>query len=108
MRGYLAGSGWKEYQKSGTVCGIPLPSGLRNADQLPEPIFTPSTKAEAGHDENIAFDAPWPRLIGQDLADRVRDLSLALYRRGRELAPGAGHHRWPTPSSSSACCRTAS
>jgi phosphoribosylaminoimidazole-succinocarboxamide synthase len=85
VRGYLAGSGLKEYAQSGTVCGIPLPSGLRNADQLPEPIFTPSTKAEEGHDENIDF-AAMARLIGQDLAVRVRDLSLALYRRGRELA----------------------
>jgi phosphoribosylaminoimidazole-succinocarboxamide synthase len=85
VRGYLAGSGLKEYVRSGTVCGIPLPAGLRNADQLPEPIFTPSTKAEEGHDENIDFTA-MAALIGQDLATRVRDLSLALYRRGRELA----------------------
>ena len=85
VRGYLAGSGLKEYEKSGTVCGIPLPSGLRNADLLPEPIFTPSTKAEEGHDENIDF-AAMAGLIGQELATRVRDLSLALYRRGRELA----------------------
>jgi phosphoribosylaminoimidazole-succinocarboxamide synthase len=85
VRGYLAGSGLKEYARSGTVCGIPLPAGLRNADQLPEPIFTPSTKADEGHDENIDF-AAMAGLIGQDLAARVRDLSLALYRRGRELA----------------------
>ena len=85
VRGYLAGSGLKEYNRSGTVCGIALPPGLRNADQLPEPIFTPSTKAEAGHDENMDF-AAMVTLIGQDLATRVRDLSLALYRRGRELA----------------------
>ena len=85
VRGYLAGSGLKEYARSGTVCGIPLPAGLRNADELPEPIFTPSTKAEEGHDENIDF-AAMAGLIGQDLATRVRDLSLALYRRGRELA----------------------
>ena len=85
VRGYLAGSGLKEYVRSGTVCGIPLPAGLRNADQLPEPIFTPSTKAEAGHDENIDFTT-MADLIGHDLAVRVRDLSLALYRRGRELA----------------------
>jgi phosphoribosylaminoimidazole-succinocarboxamide synthase len=85
VRGYLAGSGLKEYTKSGTVCGIPLPKGLRNADQLPEPIFTPSTKAEEGHDENIDF-AAMADLIGAELAVRVRDLSLALYRRGRELA----------------------
>jgi phosphoribosylaminoimidazole-succinocarboxamide synthase len=85
VRGYLAGSGLKEYQQSGTVCGIQLPPGLRNADQLPEPIFTPSTKAEAGHDENMDF-AAMVALVGQELAGRVRDLSLALYRRGRELA----------------------
>jgi phosphoribosylaminoimidazole-succinocarboxamide synthase len=85
VRGYLAGSGLKEYVRSGTVCGIPLPAGLRNADPLPEPIFTPSTKAEEGHDENIDF-AAMAGLIGPDLAARVRDLSLALYRRGRELA----------------------
>ena len=85
VRGYLAGSGLKEYVRSGTVCGIPLPAGLRNADQLPEPIFTPSTKAEEGHDENIDF-AAMAGLIGQDLAARVREVSLALYRRGRELA----------------------
>ena len=85
VRGYLAGSGLKEYDRSGTVCGIPLPAGLRNADQLPEPIFTPSTKAEEGHDENIDFAAMAAQL-GQDLATRIRDLSLALYRRGQELA----------------------
>ena len=85
VRGYLAGSGLKEYVRSGTVCGIALPPGLRNADELPEPIFTPSTKAEAGHDENIDFEA-MAGLIGRDLATRVSALSLALYRRGRELA----------------------
>jgi phosphoribosylaminoimidazole-succinocarboxamide synthase len=85
VRGYLAGSGLKEYQRSGTVCGIPLPAGLRNADRLPQPIFTPSTKAEAGHDENIDFSA-MASLVGRELALRVRDLSLALYLRGQELA----------------------
>jgi phosphoribosylaminoimidazole-succinocarboxamide synthase len=85
VRGYLAGSGLKEYTRTGTVCGVPLPAGLRNADQLPEPIFTPSTKAEEGHDENIDF-AAMAKLVGADLATRVRDMSLALYRRGRELA----------------------
>lgn len=89
VRGYLAGSGLKEYQKSGTVCGLPLPPGLRNADRLPEPIFTPSTKAEEGHDENIDFDT-MAGLIGRDLATRVRDLSLALYKRGCELAQERG------------------
>jgi len=85
VRGYLAGSGLKEYNLSGSVCGCPLPPGLVNADRLPEPIFTPSTKAEQGHDENIPF-ATMASLIGADLAARVRDLSLALYRRGHELA----------------------
>jgi phosphoribosylaminoimidazole-succinocarboxamide synthase len=85
VRGYLAGSGLKEYQRSGTVCGIPLPAGLKNADRLPEPIFTPSTKAEEGHDENIDFDT-MAGIIGKDLATRVRDLSIALYKRGCELA----------------------
>jgi phosphoribosylaminoimidazole-succinocarboxamide synthase len=85
VRGYLAGSGLKEYRQSGTVCGIGLPPGLRNADQLPEPIFTPSTKAEEGHDENIDF-ATMAGLVGLELAARVREASLALYRRGRELA----------------------
>jgi len=85
VRGYLAGSGLKEYGRSGTVCGIALPPGLRNADRLPEPIFTPSTKAEEGHDENIDF-ATMAGLIGPELATRVRTASLALYRRGCELA----------------------
>jgi phosphoribosylaminoimidazole-succinocarboxamide synthase len=89
VRGYLAGSGLKEYNRSGTVCGIPLPAGLRNADALPEPIFTPSTKAEEGHDENIDFET-MARMIGRDLAQRVGELSLALYRRGLELARERG------------------
>jgi phosphoribosylaminoimidazole-succinocarboxamide synthase len=85
VRGYLAGSGLKEYQRSGTVCGLPLPAGLRNASRLPEPIFTPSTKAEEGHDENIDF-ATMAGLLGQDLARRVKDLSIQLYLRGQKLA----------------------
>ena len=85
VRGYLAGSGLKEYERSGTVCGIPLPAGLKNADRLPEPIFTPSTKAEEGHDENIDF-ATMAGLLGQDLAVKVKDLSLKLYLRGQKLA----------------------
>jgi phosphoribosylaminoimidazole-succinocarboxamide synthase len=89
VRGYLAGSGWKEYQTRGSVCGVPLPAGLRLADQLPEPIFTPSTKAEEGHDENISFEH-MAGLVGADLAARLRDLSLALYRRGAELAAQRG------------------
>ncbi|MFP4033174.1 MAG: phosphoribosylaminoimidazolesuccinocarboxamide synthase [Desulfococcaceae bacterium] len=90
VRGYLSGSGWKSYLESGQVCGISLPEGLRESDRLPEPIFTPSTKAEAGaHDVNIDFDATCD-LIGADLAARVRDLSLAIYRRGVELADQRG------------------
>ncbi|NDY42227.1 phosphoribosylaminoimidazolesuccinocarboxamide synthase [Dissulfurirhabdus thermomarina] len=80
VRGYLAGSGWKDYQRDGRVCGIPLPAGLRESDRLPEPVFTPSTKAAVGeHDENVSFDQA-ARAIGRELAERVRDLSLALYR----------------------------
>jgi phosphoribosylaminoimidazole-succinocarboxamide synthase len=85
VRGYLAGSGLKEYGKHGTVCGIPLPMGLGMAHKLPEPIFTPSTKAEVGHDENISFEQ-MANIIGQDLSERLRDLSLALYNRGQQLA----------------------
>jgi phosphoribosylaminoimidazole-succinocarboxamide synthase len=80
VRGYLAGSGWKEYRQSGSVCGVALPAGLKNAGRLPEPIFTPATKAEAGaHDENIAFEQA-AALIGPELAARVRDVSIRLYR----------------------------
>jgi phosphoribosylaminoimidazole-succinocarboxamide synthase len=89
VRGYLAGSGWKEYQAGGAVCGVVLPPGLRLADRLPEPIFTPATKAESGHDENIPFDR-MAEIVGADLAVRLRDLSLALYRRGAELAAQRG------------------
>ncbi|HEY3270135.1 MAG TPA: phosphoribosylaminoimidazolesuccinocarboxamide synthase [Geothrix sp.] len=89
VRGYLAGSGWKEYQAGGAVCGVPLPPGLRLADRLPEPIFTPATKAEEGHDENISFER-LAEIVGADLAARLRDLSLALYRRGAELAAQRG------------------
>ena len=82
VRGYLAGSGWAEYQKSGSVCGVPLPPGLRNADKLPAPIFTPATKAEQGEyfDENIDFTR-MVEIIGADLATRVRDISIQLYQR---------------------------
>jgi phosphoribosylaminoimidazole-succinocarboxamide synthase len=86
VRGYLVGSGWKEYQKSGTVCGIPLPAGLQEASKLPEPIFTPSTKAELGaHDENITFDKA-AELVGRDFAARVRDTAIALYKAAAEFA----------------------
>src|SRR6266513_4760125 len=85
VRGYLAGSGWKEYQQSGTVSGVALPKGLQLASQLPEPIFTPSTKAEAGHDENIDWEGCC-RAVGRDVAERVKDLSLKIYEDGRTHA----------------------
>ncbi|HSP99572.1 MAG TPA: phosphoribosylaminoimidazolesuccinocarboxamide synthase [Candidatus Dormibacteraeota bacterium] len=90
VRGYLAGSGWEEYKRSSTVCGAPLPPGLRQADKLPKPIFTPSTKAPQGeHDQNISF-AEAERLLGADLAGQVRDLSLAVYRFGADWAEQRG------------------
>jgi phosphoribosylaminoimidazole-succinocarboxamide synthase len=89
VRGYLAGSGWKEYQKSQSVCGIKLPPGLKLASQLPEPTFTPSTKAEQGHDENIDM-AECARILGNDLADRVKTLSLQIYSAGRDHAAQRG------------------
>jgi len=89
VRGYLAGSGWKEYQQSQSVCGIKLPAGLRLASQLPEPIFTPATKAEEGHDENIDMKR-CAQILGQDLADRVKTLSLEIYSRGRDHADQRG------------------
>jgi phosphoribosylaminoimidazole-succinocarboxamide synthase len=85
VRGYLSGSGWKEYQKSGLVCGIKLPAGLRESDQLPEPIFTPATKEESGHDINISFDR-MVEIVGRDVAEELRSRSLEIYRRGAELA----------------------
>jgi len=86
VRGYLAGSGWAEYQKTQSVCGVKLPAGLRNADKLPEPIFTPATKAEMGdHDENISFEQA-AALIGTDLATGVRDISIQLYQRAADFA----------------------
>ena len=90
VRGYLAGSGWKEYQKSGTVCGIRLPEGLREADKLPEVLFTPSTKAEVGgHDENISF-AECEKIIGKELAAQVRDKAVALYTEAAAYAETRG------------------
>ncbi len=90
VRGYIIGSGWKDYQRSGTVCGIKLPAGLQQAQQLPEPIFTPSTKAEAGeHDENISF-VQTIELLGTELAERVRNLSLTIYKRAAEYARQRG------------------
>ena len=80
-RGYLSGSGWKEYQKTGSVCGVALPAGLQESDKLPEPIFTPATKAESGHDENISEDRA-AEIIGRDLVTRLKALTLEIYRRG--------------------------
>ena len=88
-RGYLSGSGWKEYQASGAVCGIALPPGLRESDKLPEVIFTPATKATTGHDENIAF-ARAAEMLGKDLAEKVRDTTLKIYRRAAAYAEPRG------------------
>jgi phosphoribosylaminoimidazole-succinocarboxamide synthase len=88
-RGYLAGSGWKEYQKTQTVCGISLPAGLRQCDKLPEPIFTPATKEESGHDINIGFEETTSR-IGPQLAERLRELTLQIYRWAAEFAAERG------------------
>jgi phosphoribosylaminoimidazole-succinocarboxamide synthase len=89
VRGYISGSGWKDYQRTGTIAGDRLPSGLRESDRLPEPIFTPATKALSGHDENISRAALRDR-AGRELADRLEELSLALYRFGHERALQAG------------------
>jgi phosphoribosylaminoimidazole-succinocarboxamide synthase len=89
VRGWLAGSGWKEYRQTGRVCGIRLPDGLQEASELPEPIFTPATKAESGHDENISFDEACSR-VGPETAHAVRDLSLRLYRTARDEARSRG------------------
>ncbi|MFY7999834.1 MAG: phosphoribosylaminoimidazolesuccinocarboxamide synthase [Candidatus Kapaibacteriota bacterium] len=89
VRGYLAGSGWKEYQASKTVCGINLPSGLEESSQLPEPIFTPATKAETGHDENISFEEA-ALIVGRETAALVRDLSLRLYQFAADFAAKRG------------------
>jgi phosphoribosylaminoimidazole-succinocarboxamide synthase len=88
-RGYLSGSGWKEYGASGTVCGIALPEGLRESDRLPEPIFTPATKAETGHDENITLERAG-ELVGEGLAQRLKELTLSLYAFGAGLAAEHG------------------
>ena len=85
VRGYLSGSGWKEYREKGTVCGMRLPEGLVESSRLEEPIFTPSTKAEEGHDINISFDET-KRIVGDGMAERIRDLSLSIYRKARETA----------------------
>jgi len=88
-RGYLSGSGWKEYQQNGSVCGIKLPAGLKESDKLPEPIFTPATKALTGHDENISFEEMAKR-TGKDLAEKLRDLTLNIYQKAADYAAGRG------------------
>jgi phosphoribosylaminoimidazole-succinocarboxamide synthase len=88
-RGYLSGSGWKDYQKSGAVCGVALPAGLQESDRLPQSIFTPATKAETGHDENIS-EAQAAEIVGADLARRLHDLTLALYARGVDHGESCG------------------
>ena len=89
VRGYLSGSAWREYARSGTMHGSPLPPGLQQSDRLPEPVFTPSTKADEGHDENVSF-ARAVDLVGAELAEKARDVSLELYRRGAERAAEQG------------------
>jgi phosphoribosylaminoimidazole-succinocarboxamide synthase len=89
VRGYLAGSGWQDYQRTGAVCGVQLPAGLRQADQLPEPIFTPATKAESGHDINISLDE-MKNEVGEDLGQAIADVSLAIYRAAAAYALDRG------------------
>ena len=89
VRGYIIGSGWKDYQRSGRICGIELPRGLQQAQKLPEPIFTPATKAESGHDENISFEQV-EKLIGGDLARKVREVSIQLYKEASDYAASKG------------------
>ncbi|MBK8598984.1 MAG: phosphoribosylaminoimidazolesuccinocarboxamide synthase [Holophagales bacterium] len=88
-RGYLAGSGWKDYRKTGAVCGVPLPAGLVEASRLPEPVFTPATKAESGHDENVSFET-MASAVGHELAARLRDLTLAIYSAAAAYAAERG------------------
>ncbi|HEV2422432.1 MAG TPA: phosphoribosylaminoimidazolesuccinocarboxamide synthase [Candidatus Acidoferrales bacterium] len=88
-RGYISGSGWKDYRATGRICGIPLPAGLKESDRLPEPIFTPATKATTGHDENISFEETASQ-IGESLASRLRDITLEVYRRASEFAAERG------------------
>lgn len=88
-RGYLSGSGWKEYQRDGAVCGIPLPGGLRESDKLPEPIFTPAIKATSGHDENIPFEEMVKR-IGPEMSGKLRDLTLRIYKKAADYAATRG------------------
>ena len=88
-RGYLSGSGWKDYKATGSLCAIPLPAGLRESDRLPEPIFTPATKAQSGHDENISFETV-VNMIGMETATRLRDLTLTIYNKASEYARSRG------------------
>jgi phosphoribosylaminoimidazole-succinocarboxamide synthase len=88
-RGYLAGSGWKEYQKTGAICGIPLPAGLRESEKLPQPIFTPATKAETGHDQNVS-ESEMAEAVGAKLTARLRELTLTVYARAAEYAATRG------------------
>ncbi|MGZ6638387.1 MAG: phosphoribosylaminoimidazolesuccinocarboxamide synthase, partial [Solirubrobacteraceae bacterium] len=90
VRGYITGSGWKDYQQTGAVSGIELPSGLRESDQLPEPLFTPSTKADVGHDEAIDFEGAVKLVGDRGLTERVRDVSIALYRHAADHARANG------------------
>ncbi|HXY24432.1 MAG TPA: phosphoribosylaminoimidazolesuccinocarboxamide synthase [Candidatus Acidoferrum sp.] len=89
VRGYVSGSGWKDYRVTGRICGIPLPAGLRESDRLPEPIFTPATKAASGHDENISFEQA-EKMVGSELAEKVRAVSLEIYRRAAAYAAPRG------------------
>src|SRR5439155_26471772 len=89
VRGYLAGSGWKEYRERQTVCGIKLPAGLKESAELPEPIFTPATKAETGHDENISFEEA-AKIAGGEIAERARAASLKIYNFARDYARKRG------------------
>jgi phosphoribosylaminoimidazole-succinocarboxamide synthase len=89
VRGYLSGSGWRSYQRDGTVCGIRLPGGLKESSKLAEPIFTPSTKAQEGHDVNITFQE-MARMVGEERAQKLRDLSLRIYQRGQQIAEQKG------------------
>jgi phosphoribosylaminoimidazole-succinocarboxamide synthase len=89
VRGYIIGSGWKDYQASGKICGIELPKGLKQAQKLPEPIFTPATKAESGHDENISFER-MSEIVGKDVAQKVKEISIRLYKEASEFAATKG------------------
>ena len=89
VRGYVSGSGWKDYRATGKICGIDLPNGLIESDRLPEPIFTPATKAATGHDENISFEQA-ATMVGRELAEKVRDVSLTIYKRAAQYAEPRG------------------